>query len=526
MCAPTKTDSECELPSCGTLPLATWSVHWRVTTAKSPQWPSRRTIASSIAAIRTGVVCFGIAPQARKLKRLDWHTSKIVAAAFLPDGSRLLTASDDKTVCQWDTRSLVEQPATQDLSEEQVRKILPLVPLRMAHPDSVVSMDLSVDGTRLITACLDGRLRLWTVADAKRQGNDLHVPESPATSAALSRDGRLAISVHADDRAVRLWNLETGELIPGDERDGSDVFLDFNQLGGLVWSARLTNDGSGVLTVGGDEARLWDVRQVPDGEKRELMSYRPHAAVAAAHFSPDGKRLVTASWDHSARVWNVESGRTLLKLEGGHTGYVNSAIFSPQGDFVLTASDDRTAVLWNAETGQLVRNFTGHTKRVRFATFSADGSLVLTASEDKTARIWNANTGEMVRELGPHRFGVLAATFSADGRFVVTGSDDNEARVWDVRTGDLLQALIGHTAAVTSVSFSPDGARVLTASKDFTAKLWDARTGKEILNLRGHSQEVTSATFSADGRVALTGSRDGTAILWLTEEWTQPVPGE
>ncbi|MBP89378.1 MAG: serine/threonine protein kinase [Planctomycetaceae bacterium] len=452
----------------------------------------------------------------KHLRRLGWHTSKIAAAVFLPDGSRLLTASDDKTVCQWDTQALADD----------VDSVVPLESLRMPHPDSVVSLDLSIDGTQAITACLDGHLRLWNVANAKLQ-RDLQASDSPATSAALSRDGRLAISVHADDRVVRLWNLETGRPVPGVDRPGSDVFLDFNQLGGLVWSARLTNDGAAVLTVGGNEARLWDIRrEVPDARKREIMSFRPHAAVASAHFSPDGTRIVTASWDNSARVWDAETGRSVLHLVGGHSGYVNSAVFSPQGEFVLTASDDRTAKLWDAETGKVLRSFEGHQSRVRFATFSADGQLVLTASEDKTARIWRTQTAELVCELAGHKWGVLAAAFSADGRFVITGSDDNSAQVWNAQTGEALEALNGHTAAVTSVAFSPDGERALTASEDFTAKLWDTRTGKEILNLRGHSQEVTSVTFSDDGRLALTGSRDGTAILWLTEEWMQPVPSE
>lgn len=449
------------------------------------------------------------------LQKLGWHQSKIAAATFLPDGSRLLTACDDNTVCQWDVSRLADDPDS----------VQPLVELRMAHPKSVVSLDLSEDGSRAITACLDGKLRLWSVADAKLI-REMHVAGSLLTSATISRDGQLAVSVHADDRVVRLWNLETGRPQPGASQPNSDVFLNFNQLGGLVWSARLTNDGAGLLTVGGNEARLWDIRQeLPDVTKREIMSFSPHAAVASANFSPDGLRVVTASWDNSARIWDAESGRSLIHLDGGHNGYVNSAVYSPQGEYVLTASDDGTAKLWGAESGNVIRAYEGHNGRVRYATFSPNGKYVLTASDDKTARVWDTQGGQMLRELVGHEWGVLNAAFSADGLYVITGSDDNSARVWDLRARTSL-LLAGHTAAVTSVAFSPDGKRALTASEDFTAKLWDTQTGKEILNLRGHSQEVTSVAFSDDGRSALTGSRDGTAILWLTEEWKQAVPGE
>ncbi|MCB9874659.1 MAG: protein kinase [Planctomycetaceae bacterium] len=451
-----------------------------------------------------------------QLRRLDWHTSKVAAARFTPDGTRLLTASDDKNVCQWDVSKIATDPET----------VAPIIPLLLKHPDSVISLDLSADGTRALTACIDGNLRAWDVATAAlvRTFNSV---SSPVSTAALSRDGRLAVSVHAEERLVRVWNVETGTALPSGDNAGSDAFLDFNKLGGLVWSARFSNDGNSLLTVGGNEARLWDMRrEIPGSHGREIMTFSPHAAVASANFSPDGQRVVTASWDNSARIWNAETGAAELKLIGGHSGYVNSAIFSPKGEYVLTSSDDRTAKLWDAKMGTVVRSYEGHTGRVRFATFSADGSKVLTASDDKTARVWNTETAELLRELVGHEWAVLSAAFSADGRSIITGSDDNSARVWNAETGELLRILAGHTAPVTSVAFSPDGKRALTASEDFTAKLWDAETAKEILNLRGHSQEVTSATFSDDGRFALTGSRDGTAILWLTEQWMQPVQGE
>lgn len=452
----------------------------------------------------------------QELKRLSWHTSKIAAAAFHPSGQRLLTASDDKTVCQWDIRQLAENPDA----------VVPLTDLNLKHPDSVVSLDLSADGRRAITAALDNKVRVWDL-EAGKLLHELFVPDSPISSAAISRDGRLGLSVHNEQRVVRVWNLETGQPLPGDAAASQDVFLDFNQLGGLVWSARFSNDGGELLTVGGNEARMWNLRpDIPARQTRELMSFSPHAAVASANFSPDGKWIVTASWDNSARIWNAETGLAERKLVGAHTGYVNSAVFSPNGEFVLTASDDRTAKLWNAQTGEVVHSFEGHAGRVRFAAFSPNGNLILTASDDKTARIWDRATGELQRELQGHEWGVLSAAFSGDGKMVVTGSDDNSARIWDATTGAVLLTLAGHTAAVTSVAFSPNGSRVLTASEDFTAKLWDAQTGKEILNLRGHSQEVTSVTFSDDGQYALTGSRDGTAILWLTEPWLPSVQGE
>jgi hypothetical protein len=207
---------------------------------------------------------------------------------------------------------------------------------------------------------------------------------------------------------------------------------------------------------------------------------------------------------------------------------------------VLTASDDHTAKLWNAKTGRVVLTFDGHGDRVLSAVFSDDGRYVLTGSADRTARLWDVATGKQLHVYRGHEWGVLSVAIwqpkpDADADMapieaaaakdaalkprIITGSADNTARIWDLETGNVLVTLAGHTAAVASVAFSPDGMRALTGSQDNTAKLWDATTGNQILTLKAHAQEVTAVSFSADGRYVLTASRDGTAILWLTAPW-------
>jgi hypothetical protein len=430
---------------------------------------------------------------------LHGHSRTITALKFMPDGKRLVSASGDQTCAQWDIAAGAE-----------------LKQLVLKHPNYVSALDISPDGRLAITSCDDGSARIWQLADAKLM-QTLQSPGKPFDSVSFSPDGRSAVVTSSVDRQVRLWNLAPDAAGATAASPSSDILLDSKTIGGMVWSAMFAPDGQHVLTIGSNDAELWSTET-----RRTTVRFSPHAAVASAAMSPDGRLLVTGSWDHSAKIWDAATGKALRKLDGenGHTGYINTVEFSPDGGEVLTASDDGTARVWNVASGQPTNVvLRGHAGRVLGATYSRDGSRILTVSADKTARIWDRHTGQPLVELKGHAWGVLCGQFSPDGQRVVTGSEDHTAKIWDAQTGRELRPLGGHTASVTSVAFSPDGSRVLTGSQDDTVKLWDAQEGKEILSLVGHTQEVTSVAFSPDGRLALSSSRDGTAIVWLAADW-------
>jgi WD40 repeat protein len=250
----------------------------------------------------------------------------------------------------------------------------------------------------------------------------------------------------------------------------------------------------------------------PPGALRRVL--RGHEGpVESAVFSPDGRRILTASWDRTARLWDAGTGAPVQVLRG-HKGAVQSAVFSPDGRRILTASWDRTAWLWDAETGAPGPVLRGHKGEVRSAVFSPDGRRVLTASPDGTARLWDAETGAPGPVLRGHEGPVRSAVFSPDGRRILTASQDGTARLWDVETDASGPALRGHEGEVLSAVFSPDGRRILTASRDGTARVWDAETGAPGPVLRGHEDRVLTAVFSPDGRRILTASWDRTTRLW------------
>jgi WD40 repeat protein len=179
---------------------------------------------------------------------------------------------------------------------------------------------------------------------------------------------------------------------------------------------------------------------------------------------------------------------------------VYSATFSPDGKRIVTASDDNTARLWDGETGKPIGEpLKGHEYKVLRAAFSPDGKRIVTASDDSTARLWDGETGKPLGEpLKGHKHFVISAAFSPDGKRIVTASWDKTARLWDSETGKPIGELL-HENAVTSAAFSPDGNRIVTASDDGTARLW---------KIFANTQELVTHAKAADPRCLTVRQRD------------------
>jgi len=238
--------------------------------------------------------------------------------------------------------------------------------------------------------------------------------------------------------------------------------------------------------------------------------------VVLARFSLDGQTILTASEDHTVRLWSAEDGQQLHELR--HDGPVSSAQFSPDGQTVVTTSSNDKALLWRVTDGQLLRELP-HADEVSGAQFSPDGKTVVTYGGDKTVRLWVVTTGELLREL-PHDALVMRARVSPDGRTIVTTSADNKARLWFVNS-DRQPYVLSHRAELTSEQFSPDGQTVLTTSIDGEARLWSVASGQPLRALP-HDASVTNAQFSPDSRTVLTTSGEKTARLWAVAQNGQP----
>jgi WD40 repeat protein/tetratricopeptide (TPR) repeat protein len=293
---------------------------------------------------------------------------------------------------------------------------------------------------------------------------------------------------------------------------------------GPVTAAQWSPDGRRVLTASADgTAQVWDAATGrPVGPP-----LRHAAAIRSARFSPDGRQVVTASADGTARVWDAKTSEPVsppLK----HGAGVNHASFSPDGRRVVTASNDQTARVWEAHTGKPVTRPLPCRTPVHHAWFSPDGRRVLTAGflREKgigEAQVWDAATGAPVTEPLSPGGDVLSAEFSPDGRRVLTANGNRTTVLWDAVTGAFITALRTSNAPLHA-SFSPDGRRVVTSTVDRTVYLWNAATGQPTASPLRHRSEVNEGWFSPDGRQVVTASNDQTVRVWDAETGEPAAP--
>ncbi len=203
-------------------------------------------------------------------------------------------------------------------------------------------------------------------------------------------------------------------------------------------------------------------------------------------------------------IANAQQPKLFLPI--GHTYFVENACFSPDGQKVLTASADQTAKIWDAESGTLLANLKGHTAAVGCARFSPNGKKIVTASTDGTAKIWNTENGSLLFDLKSQKKDkyqpIYDACFSPDSRKVLSTSteDDVIAKIWDSETGTLLMELKRKNSFALNAFFSPDGEKIVTSDAGMNADIWDAQSGALLGELQGSIFWINSYCFSPDGK--------------------------
>jgi WD40 repeat protein len=265
----------------------------------------------------------------------------------------------------------------------------------------------------------------------------------------------------------------------------------------------------------GFEWYYWEQRMHP-----QLVTLRGHdGPLRAAAFFLDGRRIVTASEDHTAKVWDAAGGKELLNL-AGHTDSVLCVAVAPDGQRIVTGSQDRTAKVWDAASGNRLLTFTNHVTPIYSVAVSPDGRRVVTGAYNGTALMWDMASGAILSSFKAGRSPVTAVAFSSDGQELLTAHRDGTAMMWDSVTGKKLHTLKDGSPSLRAIAFSPEGTRVAAGGEDGTEVL-EAATGKRVDHFNGHHGWVNSVAFSPDGQRIVTGSDDGLAKVWAASNGTE-----
>ena len=461
--------------------------------------------------LKTGKVVYGITGHEEPLTLAGWNNKE----------NQFFTAANDGLIKIWnaaDGRNIntLDGPAL-----------------------SVQASRISPDGKKMVMAYRNGKVVIWSLTS----GKSLFVLDhwgNRVTALSFDKTGTYLLTC-SRDRKSRLWAMQTGKLLHTFEGHAFTVFTAmFSQDNRYIFTASSDNtikvwdavSFNPVLEIDGTLANLKHVNPISNANykistrgniiffRKVTGSLTPQtltahlAEISSINFNSSKTKIVSASFDKTIKVWNVETKQNLLTLEG-HTDFVYAAKFSPDDKYIISVSRDRTAKVWDANSGKLLHTLTGHKFSIFDLYFSKDGKRVTTISRSGGVKEWFVETGALLHSISQDYDYKSFITLSNDGKSLATTNFlSSELNVYNLSDGSLINRLTGHKQIVNSARFFNQDKYLLSTSEDGSFCVWNVATGELIKKILAHKGGINTATISHNEKWLITTAKDSSIKKW------------
>ena len=449
-----------------------------------------------IAAVAIGLAILA-AVLAYAVNRVRNREKELLAAAYIANGVNLVADGNPHAAVPMFGAALRLQkkdPALAEATRVRIGTALQQSPRLLQFWEGSAAVDdlrFSPDGRRLLVAA-KRYVRLLDLATAATNA-EFKIAHR-IYGAAFSPDGsRIAV---ANGNSLTMIDAATGTNVFHAERHS------------LVLSVEFSPDGKTLLL--GRAGRSPSLIDAADGQPITLEFVGHSNEVTYAAWSSDGTRIVTASRDGTARLWDAQTHQSLAVMP--HAEWVQDVAISPDGRRVVTASSDHTLFVWDISREPRIICRLEHRGAVQRVRFSPDGYCIASAGMDQTVRLWNPNTGRQMMPTINLHMPALTIAFAPDGRRLAVAGQSGHVQVWDAFADAPLN--VGNGIA------SAGGDRYVTYTSN-SFQIWNASNDAAITPSVTVSQHITSISCSADGRtVALVGKsleRSGLVSIYTAE---------
>lgn len=421
-----------------------------------------------------------------ELRTLSGHTMHVYSIAFTPDEKQIISGSFDNTVKVWNMEN-----------GEEIKTYY-------GHKKEVISVAVSSDGARIVSGSLDKTVKIWDLSA------DIHMAPAKITeytqpnmeirldyygrdlneeiiSVAYSPDGKSILTGARNFTSkkpfVRLWSAETGDLIKTYNGEG---YVDFSP------------DGTMFSFISENKIKIMDMKS---GKEITSLPAPDSSIKKMIRFSPDNVCIAAGSYGLFAKIWHIETGRELFQF--AHNKTVNVLAFSPDGKLLLVGNGSELT-LWDIKKGVRARSYSGHTRDINTIAFSPDGKYILSGSDDCTVKLWENKSARQIHSINHGIDNLQFVSFMKDGKHFISGSSltGTKIKVLSILTGKEIKTICNKdfdSFSLKSGTLSYDGSKLAMGFNNSTMILYDLDNDEEIAHFIYASDDNWACALSSTG---------------------------